>query len=265
MHGTVDTDRESDGLTDPVCGIVVSADSAYRHAYGGALFCFCSRRCLDLFVINPARHVVLAPTRAAASGPGRRESQEVRAPREPPATLSPAASLAPMFDLTEPSTSPLTLPTLQLVAIPVWPTQARNAAAASTSGTLPIPTGLPGTSWRDVLAGLFPWRERRFARHVSREMLKLYRIVSASHPDLRGRDLYRKIVIARTRADPDSAETLLDQAEESFAAWPAQRKLIFCDVVHYVAVSEFLASHGNSPWIYANMGREVASQIPDDL
>jgi len=31
------------------------------------------------------------------------------------------------------------------------------------------------------------------------------------------------------------------------------------------AVSEFLASHGNSPWIYANMGREVESQIPGNL
>jgi hypothetical protein len=124
---------------------------------------------------------------------------------------------------------------------------------------------VPGTGWRDILAGLFPWRERRYARDISRDLLKLYRIVSASHPDLRGRDLYRKIIIARTRADPDSAEALLNQAEESFAAWPTRRTLTFCDVVHFVAVSEFLASHGNSPWIYANMGREVAAQIPDNL
>jgi hypothetical protein len=95
--------------------------------------------------------------------------------------------------------------------------------------------------------------------------LKLYGIVAASHPRLRGRDLYRKIVIARTHSDEASAETLLDQAEESFAAWPTRRDLKFVDVVHFIAVSEFLASHGNSPWIYANMGREVESQIPGSL
>jgi len=55
------------------------------------------------------------------------------------------------------------------------------------------------------------------------------------------------------------------QAQESFAAWPTRRALKFCDLVHFVDVSEFLASHGNSPWIYANMGREVASQISDNL
>jgi hypothetical protein len=65
--------------------------------------------------------------------------------------------------------------------------------------------------------------------------------------------------------DPESAEALLERAEESFAAWPARRTLRFRDVVHLIAVSEFLASHGDSSWIQTNMGREVASQIPANL
>ena len=46
---------------------------------------------------------------------------------------------------------------------------------------------------------------------------------------------------------------------------PVPREVKFCDVVHFVVVSEFLASHGNSRWIHSNVGREVASEIPDNL
>jgi hypothetical protein len=124
---------------------------------------------------------------------------------------------------------------------------------------------LSGTIWRDIFSGPLPFRERRFARRIGRELLKLYWIVSASHPNLSGRGLYRTIVISRTRVDSESAEALLDQAEESFAAWPTRRTLKFRDVVHFIAVSEFLASHDNVSWIQSNIGREVASQIPANL
>jgi hypothetical protein len=120
-------------------------------------------------------------------------------------------------------------------------------------------------SWRDVFSRPLPCRERRFARRISRELLKLYWIVSGDHPNLRGRSLYRTIVISRTRVDPESAEDVLDQAEESFAAWPTRRTLKFRDVVHFIAVTEFFASHVDSSWICSNMGREVASQIPANL
>lgn len=122
-----------------------------------------------------------------------------------------------------------------------------------------------GTRWRDFFSRPLPCRERRFARRIGRELLKLYWIVSACDPNLRGRGLYRTIVISRTRVDSESAEALLDQAEESFAAWPTRRTLKFRDVVHFIAVSEFLASHSNSSWIHADMRREVASQIPANL
>jgi hypothetical protein len=124
---------------------------------------------------------------------------------------------------------------------------------------------LYGNGWRDFFSWPLPCRERRFARRIGRELLKLYWFVSASHPDLRGRGLYRTIVISRTRVDPESAEALLEQAEESFAAWPTRRALKFRDVVHFIAVSEFLATHSDSSWIRTNMGREVASQIPARL
>jgi hypothetical protein len=155
-----------------------------------------------------------------------------------------------------------TRPTVQSLDLPPW--QPRPDSAATARGPRP-PRGLSGSGWRDAFRWLLPWRERRFARRISRELLTLHRIVSARNPNLRGRDLYRIVVMARTRADLESAEILLDRAEESFAAWPAPRTLKFCDVVHFIAVSEFLASHGNSPWIHANMGREILSRIPDRL
>ena len=262
------TSADGSILTDPVCAAQVDPATLHRHVYGGAVFCFCSGRCRALFIADPARYIVLVHTIGKNGRPTRGPPTP---PVDPDRSTSEALQLVeasphavgPMIDLTEPGPPLATRPTLQLMTIPVWPVQIGDIPADGKPGTVASP--LPGSGWRDVLAGLFPWRERRFARQVSRELLKLYGIVAASHPKLRGRDLYRKIVIARTRSDEASAEALLDQAEESFAAWPTRRDLKFVDVVHFVAVSEFLASHGNSPWIYANMGREVESQIPGNL
>jgi hypothetical protein len=128
-----------------------------------------------------------------------------------------------------------------------------------------VPEDLYGNGWRDVFSWPLAWRERRFARRIGRELLRLYWFVSARHPDLRGRGLYRTIVISRTRMDTESAEALLEQAEESFAAWPTRRTLKLRDVAHFIAVSEFLASHGKVSWIQSDIGREVASEIPANL
>jgi len=161
------------------------------------------------------------------------------------------------------SPRPNTLSTARFLKFPVTQAQAGYAPPARGPGTAPRrPTGI---AWRELLAGLLPWREQRFARCVSRELLELYRTVSGRHARLRGRDLYREIVIAHKQADPDSADALLDQAEESYASWPTPRALTFCDVVHFIAVSEFLASHGETPWIQADMRREVQSLIPRNL
>jgi hypothetical protein len=151
--------------------------------------------------------------------------------------------------------------------VPVADFVAGTATFAGTPQRAPptLSSMLPARGGFDRLLNLFPWRERRFARRVSRELLKLYRTVAAGHPGLKGRDLYRKIVALRLHGDPASAEALIDQAEESFAAWPVARAVKFCDVVHFIVVSEFLASRGSSPWIHVNIGSEVASQIPHDL
>jgi len=109
------------------------------------------------------------------------------------------------------------------------------------------------------------WRQSRHAATVSRELLKLHRFVAQRHPDLKGRPLYRHIVMVRTSADMETADSMLARAEESFASWPAQRDLKFADVVHYLAIEEFLAAHRNSHWTQVDMGHVVAARIPRQL
>jgi len=120
-------------------------------------------------------------------------------------------------------------------------------------------------AWRhELLCSLLSLSESRYAAQTSRELLKLYWIVAASHPALGRRDTYRKVVMARTGADHEQAETLLRQAEQSFATWPTDRPLTFSDVVHYLAVSEYLAI-GDKMGTRTDMGRLVAGRIPANL
>jgi YHS domain-containing protein len=258
----VPTANEPDALIDPVCGAPVGLDSLYRRAQGGALYCFCSARCLDRFALDPGRFLLRAETWGRTWGPDARGADEEAASDQGPAS-APTATRPDTFPTIAENTRDrprgAAATGLRLRAEPAGVGRAPARAATSSPGIL------AGVGWFELFAGILPWRERRFARRVSRELLNQYRIVSAAHPGLRGRDLYRKIVILRTHADPESADTLINQAEQSFAAWPVARELKFCDVVHFIAVSEFLASHGNSPWIHANVGREVSSHIPHNL
>jgi hypothetical protein len=119
---------------------------------------------------------------------------------------------------------------------------------------------------RGLLAtSLTLWRQSRHAATVSRQLLKLHSFVAARHPDLKGRALYRQIVMVRSGADIASAERMLNRAEQSFAQWPAQRDLRFADVVHCLAVEEFFAAHGETHWTHAHMGRVVEARIPREL
>jgi len=109
------------------------------------------------------------------------------------------------------------------------------------------------------------WRQSRHAKSVSHELLELHRSVAERHPNLRGRPLYRQIVMTRSRADTATADRTLRRAEESFAAWPTERDLKFADVVHYLAIEEFLTAHPEMEWTEVHMGRIVTARIPRHL
>ncbi|MEO7084207.1 MAG: heavy metal translocating P-type ATPase, partial [Gemmatimonadaceae bacterium] len=58
-HATHDGRRPADAAaegtaTDPVCGMQVASDTAYRAEHGGREFLFCSSRCRERFVADPA-------------------------------------------------------------------------------------------------------------------------------------------------------------------------------------------------------------------
>ena len=138
---------------------------------------------------------------------------------------------------------------------------------AQKSGVRPPKVGLWDRAVafsNEIVASMFSLRETRYASETSRELLELYWIVSASHPGLARREIYQQVVMARTGANVEDAETLLVRAEQSFATWPTERELTFCDVVHYLAVSEFLAA-GSRIGTRINMGRLVAGRIPQRL
>ena len=60
---------ETDALTDPVCGMTVTADSEHHVDHAGRPYYFCSARCLSRFVAEPARYAgdALAPAVAPAA------------------------------------------------------------------------------------------------------------------------------------------------------------------------------------------------------
>jgi hypothetical protein len=97
-------------------------------------------------------------------------------------------------------------------------------------------------------------------------MLQLYETVTAARPGLRKEELYRQIVMTRLRVTLAAADDILDRATESFVTWPVERALTFRDVVHYIAVSDYLATNdAAAEWTRENLGRVVASLVPDSL
>ena len=146
------------------------------------------------------------------------------------------------------------------------PSVARDEEPAAAVKAVMVDEPAPAWARRFLAPLLVGWRERHQAAKTSRELLKLYRTVAATHPGLKGPDLYRRIVVARLGGSLADADALLAHAAESFASWPVERALTFQDVVHYLAVLDYLASNRDiAKWTRENLGRVVASFVPDRL
>jgi transposase len=134
------------------------------------------------------------------------------------------------------------------------------------TGAHPPPRVQPG--WVRKLFGplIVGWEEKHHAAKTSRELLKLYGKVAAAHPGLGRHELYRQILMARLGGTLAAADAVLARATESFATWPVERALTFRDVVHYLAVSDYLATNAvAADWTRENLGRVVASRVPEHL
>jgi YHS domain-containing protein len=293
------------GLVDPICHMQVDASSPHHCVHGGARFYFCSDECRTRFASDPSRWAVSSVLGGVRSGApviegesGGREAPVVaeltqdvdsgdtvtyRRPLQAAEPVSSAriaetqeqqrfASDAVNLELDIPEATartPLTEPTGQFTrstCLPeVRPTEPDiDSSHAATPALPPNEQALSGDHQR-WFSPLTAWRERHAATSCCRELLQLYHTVAAEHPGLAGMALYRQVVMARTGHDASTADSILRLAEESFSSWPVSRDLNFRDVVHYLAVSEFLASHPESRWIQADMRRIVQSSIPHNL
>ena len=128
-----------------------------------------------------------------------------------------------------------------------------------------LPLSQRATAWgNELVASFVSPSESRYVAQIIRELLRLHWVVTACHPDLPRREVYRKIVMAHTGGDDDEAASVLRRAEQSFASWPTERELTFADVVHYLAVSEYLTNDDRIA-TRINMGRLIAGRVPADL
>jgi YHS domain-containing protein len=228
---------EQPDLIDPMCGTPVTSASPHRYAHGGVLFCFCSESCRERFMTNPSRFAVIA----ALEGAGRQLPPGAGADSQSAGQTSRFWSVPPVL-----------------------------AVADGGTGLADVIAGpWPGTVVRTEARGLFAlvlaWRERRFAAARCREMMSLHGTVRSVYPELTGTALYRQILIGRGGSNPATVDEVLRNAEQSFAIWPVARELTFRDVVHYLAVSEFVSSYDGTPWVHVNMKRVVESMVPHDL
>jgi hypothetical protein len=107
-------------------------------------------------------------------------------------------------------------------------------------------------------------RERRYARHASKELLRLFRAAQREHPELSGRRLYQAVVARRLGPDFKRAAEIIRHAEESFTDWPVERELRFRHVVHYVIFDEYMRLGKARAGTKINMGSMVARIIPEE-
>jgi len=127
---------------------------------------------------------------------------------------------------------------------------------------MPQVSGWFGRLLGPVLAG---WRESRQAKKTSQEMLAMYLAEEASTPNIADRDLYRRVLVRRLGGSVVAAEAVLRRAEESFASWPTKRPLKYRDIVHCLAVMEYLDSSAVANWTRKDFRHRVARYIPEDL
>jgi YHS domain-containing protein len=292
-------------MVDPVCLKRVDADSTRHCIHGGALFSFCSDECRASFAADPSRWAVAAALGGLRIGGPEvehgfveREAPAAVSPEKDdnfgdtvvyrrPLNASPPQTSAPWIETheeqplaagevdveleisEETARTPISEPTGQFTRPPVVPRArpaetgdgARHEAAPVLS---PKAHAFPARR-SNLFSPLAALRERHSATVCCRELLKLYQSVAAEHPGQDRSALYRHVVMSRTGHDAAAADAVLRAAEESFASWPASRDLNFRDVVHYLAVSEFLAAHPESRWLHADMRRIVQSSIPREL
>lgn len=202
----------------------------------------------------PAAPQAAPPAAAApppASGPAPVARHVLDVPPAPPApAVAPPAPMAASAGVLPPR------------AAPAQPAAPRPPQVAPAS----VPAGIDGPAPAGLFARFFVGRkERKAAAVTAREMLEIHRKISGAYPALKGNLLYRQVVVAYKGGGLPEADSVLRRAADSYARWPVERPLAFRDVVHYVAVTDYLATNVSANWTQENIGRQVARLVRDGL
>jgi hypothetical protein len=107
------------------------------------------------------------------------------------------------------------------------------------------------------------WRERATARAMSRAAIQAYHDVETSRPELTGVLRYREVVVRQTGLEEHEAQAILDLAEDSFAVWPVERRLIFRDVVQYLVIRHCLQADPQAHGIHSRLISIIADEVPE--
>lgn len=116
--------------------------------------------------------------------------------------------------------------------------------------------------WHNILLAI---KERRFAKRVSRRLLKSYSAVSVEKNDLSGKALYREVLLHTQQVEPARVDQILRQAEESIDQWtaPGRSGLGFREVVHFLIMLKHIeAGHKGT---VVSFGEIVDMLIPAHL
>jgi hypothetical protein len=109
------------------------------------------------------------------------------------------------------------------------------------------------------------WRELRFAKKAGQLALVRYQRLRTERPELTGQALLEAFVCERNALEASAARGILQRAAASFATWPSEHDLNFLNVVQYLVISEYLASHPKRRGTTINMARTIAQVIPRRL
>lgn len=274
-------------LTDPVCGADVGLTSPFSCVRAGAIFCFCSQACRARFLADPVRFVVIA--RPEESKPVATEAHATDSDSAgemvPSHYCSDATPIVPQveppfpYEGTVEPERPLIASTISAVSrvdLQQTPRDVKGAVA-QPDGQMTVSRSVEDaaavvqrwTAPRGFLAAIrlhfLAWQERRHAERTSKELLALFRRVQLEHPMLSPVEQYRKLIAMRCDCDDAQAQLVLEGAIESFAEWPVRRKVTLCDVVHYLSISEFLASHKGEHWMHSDIQHLVSARIPTEF
>ena len=107
--------------------------------------------------------------------------------------------------------------------------------------------------------------EQWHAWRISRRLLNAFWIVRGKHPALSGVALYEQVIADLGAFVSESPNIVVRHAQDSFAAWPAERPLRLRDIAHYVAYSSYVNFHPDSHGTRSDIRKMVEWVIRETL